>query len=175
MARCLSGTARWLVAGADQGGRRFSAPAGVVPDGRGDRLYRVPAASLAGPGPPDEIDRVCRSAVGAVDLPDHFAAEGWGVEQLIAVPVVFAIGFVSLFFARTVLVWLYNRTGSSVLLVAIFHASFDASISQLSYDVVPGSNTARFLIFTGVVVAPATAAIIATKGQLGRRTVDASR
>ena len=70
-------------------------------------------------------------------LPDHFAAEGWGVEQLIAAPVVFAIGSVSLFFARTVFVWLYNRTGSSVLLVAIFHASFDASISQLSYDVVP--------------------------------------
>lgn len=73
------------------------------------------------------------------------------------------------------LVWLYNRTGSSVLLVAIFHARFDASISQLSYDVVPGSNTARFLIFTGVVVALATAVIIATKVQLGRRIVDASR
>ena len=65
-------------------------------------------------------------------LPDHFAEEGWGVEQLIAVPVVFAIGFVSLFFARALLVWLYNRTGSSVLLVAIFHASFDAAISRLS-------------------------------------------
>ena len=61
-------------------------------------------------------------------LPDHFAEEGWGVEQLIAAPVVFAIGFVSLFFARALLVWLYNRTGSSVLLVAIFHSSFDAAI-----------------------------------------------
>ena len=108
-------------------------------------------------------------------LPDHFAAEGWGVEQLIAAPVVLVIGFVSLFFARTVFVWLYNRTGSSVLLVAIFHANFDASISQLSYDVVPGSNTARFLIFTGVVVALATALIIATKGQLGRRSTKAAR
>jgi hypothetical protein len=53
-------------------------------------------------------------------------------------------------------------------LVAIFHASFDAAISQLSYEVVPGSNTARFLIFSGVVVVFATAVIIATKGQLGR-------
>ena len=102
-------------------------------------------------------------------LPDHFAEEGWGVEQLIAAPVVFAIGFVSLFFARALLVWLYNRTGSSVLLVAIFHASFDAAISQLSFDVVPASNTARFLIFTGVIVAAAATVIIATKGQLGRR------
>jgi hypothetical protein len=33
-------------------------------------------------------------------LPDHFAEEGWGVEALISAPVVFAIEFVSLFFAR---------------------------------------------------------------------------
>jgi hypothetical protein len=90
------------------------------------------------------------------------------MEALISAPVVFAIGFVSLFFARALFVWFYNRTGFSVLLVAIFHASFDAAISQLSYDVVPGSNTARFLIFSGVVVVFATAVIIATKGQLGR-------
>jgi uncharacterized protein len=101
-------------------------------------------------------------------VPDHFAEEGWGVEALISAPVVFAVEVVSLFFARALFVWFYNRTGSSVLLVAIFHASFDAAISQLSYDVVPGSNTARFLIFTGVIVVFATAVIIATKGQLGR-------
>jgi hypothetical protein len=54
--------------------------------------------------------------------------------------------------ARALFVWFYNRTGSSVLLVAIFHASFDASISQLSRDVLPASNTARFLIFSAVIV-----------------------
>jgi hypothetical protein len=101
-------------------------------------------------------------------VPDHFAEVGWGVEALISAPVVFAIGFVSLFFARALFVWFYNRTGYSVLLVAIFHASFDAAISQLSSDVVPGSNTARFLIFTAVIVVFAAAVIIATKGQLGR-------
>jgi hypothetical protein len=83
-------------------------------------------------------------------------------------PVVFAIEVVSLFFARALFVWFYNRTGFSVLLVAIFHASFDAAISQLSYDVVPGSNTARFLIFSGVIVVFAATVIIATKGRLGR-------
>jgi uncharacterized protein len=101
-------------------------------------------------------------------VPDHFAEEGWGVEALISAPVVFFIGFVSLFFARALFVWFYNVTASSVLLVAIFHASFDAAISQLSYDVVPASNTARFLIFTAVIVVFAAAVIIATKGQLGR-------
>jgi hypothetical protein len=34
--------------------------------------------------------------------------------------------------------------------------------------VVPGSNTARFLIITGVIVVFATAVIIATEGELGR-------
>jgi hypothetical protein len=65
-------------------------------------------------------------------------------------------------------VWFYTVTAFSVLLVAIFHASFDASISQLSRDVVPASNTATFLIFSGVIALFATAVIIATEGQLGR-------
>jgi uncharacterized protein len=102
-------------------------------------------------------------------MTDHFAVGGWGLEQLIAAPVVFAIELVSLFFARAIFVWFYNRTGCSVLLVAIFHASFDAAINQLYDVVVPGSPTASFLIFSGVIVLFATAVIIATKGQLGRR------
>jgi uncharacterized protein len=101
-------------------------------------------------------------------LPDHFAEEGWGVEALISAPVVFAIEVVSLFFARAIFVWFYNRTGSSVLLVAIFHASFDAAINQLSDDVVPASNTTRFLIFSAVIILFAAAVIIVTKGRLGR-------
>jgi uncharacterized protein len=102
-------------------------------------------------------------------MPDHFAVEGWGTQALISAPVVFAIEVVSLFFARAIFVWFYNRTGSSVLLVAIFHASFDASINHLSDDVAPGSNTARFLIFSAVIILFALVVVIATKGQLGRR------
>ena len=49
-------------------------------------------------------------------IPDHFAVEGWGIEALISAPVVFAIEVVSLFFARALFVWFYNRTGSSVRL-----------------------------------------------------------
>jgi len=103
-------------------------------------------------------------------MTDHFAQEGWGLEQFISAPVVFAMEFVALFFARALFVWFYNRTGFSVLLVAIFHASFDAAISKLSFDVVPASNTVRFLIFSGVIILFGAAVIIATKGQLGRPT-----
>jgi hypothetical protein len=91
-----------------------------------------------------------------------------GVEALISAPVIFAIEFVSLFFARALFVWFDNVTASSVLLVAIFHASVDGAISQLSYDIMPASNTVRFLIFIVVIMLPATTLIIATKGKLGR-------
>jgi hypothetical protein len=64
-------------------------------------------------------------------VPDHFAEEGWGVEALISAPVIFAIEFVSLFFARALCVWFYNVTLSSVMMVAIFHASFDGAINAL--------------------------------------------
>jgi CAAX protease family protein len=102
-------------------------------------------------------------------VPDHFAEEGWGVEALISTPIIFAIEFVSLFFARALFVWFYNMTASSVLLVAIFHASFDAAINQLSYDIVPASNKGvRFLIFSVVITLQPTTLIIATKGKLGR-------
>jgi hypothetical protein len=51
---------------------------------------------------------------------------------------------------------------------ATSNASFDGAINQLSDDVVPASNTARFLIFSAVIILFATAVIIATKGRLGR-------
>jgi membrane protease YdiL (CAAX protease family) len=98
-------------------------------------------------------------------VPDHFGVEGWGLEQLVAAPVIFVIEFVSLFFARALFVWLYARTGRSVLLVAVMHASFNASISELSYDVVPGSNLARFLLFSALIVLVATAVIVLTRGR----------
>jgi CAAX protease family protein len=98
-------------------------------------------------------------------VPDHFGEEGWGLEQLITAPIVFVIEFVSLFFARALFVWLYAQTGRSVLLVAVMHASFDASINELSDDVVPGSNIARFLIFSAVIVVAGTAVIVLTRGR----------
>jgi hypothetical protein len=43
----------------------------------------------------------------------------------------------------------------------------DLVINQLSYDVVPASNTARFLIFSAAILLPAATVIIVTKGRLG--------
>ena len=49
-----------------------------------------------------------------------------------------------------------------------FHASFDGAINQLSDDLVPASNAARFLIFSVVILLAGITVIIAAKGQLGR-------
>jgi branched-subunit amino acid ABC-type transport system permease component len=57
--------------------------------------------------------------------------------------------------------------GSDSLPAVSSGVSSPAAISQLSGDVV-ASNTARFLIFSGVIVVFATTVIIATKGRLGR-------
>ena len=64
-------------------------------------------------------------------MPELFVDEGWGLAQLAPALVVLVIEIVALFFARVLMVWLYGRTGRSVLLVAVFHASFNATISEL--------------------------------------------
>jgi hypothetical protein len=75
------------------------------------------------------------------------------------------IEFVSLFFARVMIVWLYYRTGRSVLLVAIFHASFDTTISDLSEELIPASDTVTFIIVSSVIIVGAVAVIAATRGR----------
>ena len=103
-------------------------------------------------------------------LTDHFAEEGWGLESFISAPIVFAIEFVVRCSSPVPC-----SCGSTTAPVSAccwwrcYTPSFDASISQLSRDVVPASNATRFLIFSAVIVLFATAVIIATKGQLGRR------
>jgi membrane protease YdiL (CAAX protease family) len=98
-------------------------------------------------------------------VPDFFVDEGWGIEQAISAVVLLVIEFVSLFFARVVIVWLYYRTARSVLLVAIFHASFDTTISDLSEELIPAPDAVTFIIVTSVIVLGAVAVIAATKGR----------
>jgi membrane protease YdiL (CAAX protease family) len=113
----------------------------------------------------DRYGPIKLSAVVAVPwafwhLPDFFAEEGWGLEQLVIAVVFFLVEVVLLFFARVIIVWLYERTGRSVLLVVIFHASVDATISRLTEDLIPGSNAVRFVIVTAVTVVAAAAVLV---------------
>jgi uncharacterized protein len=101
-------------------------------------------------------------------VPDFFVEEGWGLEQAVGSLLFLAFEIVVLFFARVVIVWLYARTGRSVLLVVVWHASFDASITELSRDVIPGSDAARIAILSAVVVLFSAAVILATRGRFAR-------
>lgn len=101
-------------------------------------------------------------------LPDFFVDEGWTIAQVAPALVFLVIEIVALFFARILIVWLYDRTGRSVLLVAVFHASFDATISKLSFNIIPASNTVRFLVMNSVIVLAAAAVIVATRGRFAR-------
>jgi uncharacterized protein len=98
-------------------------------------------------------------------LTDFFVDEGMGLEQVVSALVFFVVEFVLLFFARVLIVWLYTGTGRSILLVVVFHASFDATISELSDDLIPGSNAVRFLIVNTVVVLAALTVVAVTRGR----------
>ncbi len=73
---------------------------------------------------PLKLSAVIAVAWGAWHLPDFFVEEGWTLTSLAVSPVFLVFEVVSLFFARVLIVWLYHRTGRSVLVVGVFHASF---------------------------------------------------
>lgn len=92
-------------------------------------------------------------------VPDYLADEGWTLTAFAVAPLFIAFETILLFFARVLIVWLYDGTGRSVLIVGVFHASFDATITKLSREIVPASDAVRFLILTGVIVLGACAVI----------------
>jgi membrane protease YdiL (CAAX protease family) len=108
-------------------------------------------------------------------VPDFFVDEGFGVEQVVTSLVFLAIEFVLLFFARVLIVWMYERTGRSVFLVIVFHAGFDATISELSRELIPDSDAVRFILVNGVIVAAAAVVIFVTRGRLAARRDDVMR
>jgi membrane protease YdiL (CAAX protease family) len=112
---------------------------------------------------PIALSAVVAFAWAVWHVPDFLAEEGWSLESVISSLVFLVIEFVLLFFARVVIVWLYEGTGRSVLLVVVFHASFDATISRLAEDLVPASDAARFVLVSAVVTIPAIVLIVAAR------------
>jgi len=83
-------------------------------------------------------------------------------------------------FGRVVIMWLYNVTGSSVLLVGLWHASFDATTSAFGRTfAVPGgtrnADLAGFWIPSAVVAVLAVLVVVLTRGRLAFRPEAASR
>ena len=90
--------------------------------------------------------------------------------QIIMVVVQVAVQAVASIFLRVVIMWLYNSTGRSVLIVALFHSSFN-TVSGSEYTmkfireliVAPVS----ILISLAIVAAVAVLLTVLTRGRLG--------
>ena len=95
-------------------------------------------------------------------LPDLFAQVGLAT-ALIFLPILAAAHLC----ARVVLLWLYNATGASVLLVAVFHASFDATVNGVGLgQLIPGPNGTALVLATGAFLLAAVGLVVATGGRL---------
>ena len=83
-------------------------------------------------------------------------------------------------FGRVVMMWLYNVTGSSVLLVGLWHASFDATTSAFGRTfAIPGAawnaELAGFWIPSAVVVVFAVLVVVLTRGRLAYHSPGVAR
>ena len=95
-------------------------------------------------------------------LPDMFAQVGLAT-ALLLLPILAAAHLC----ARVVLGWLYNATGASVLLVAVFHASFDATVNGVGLgQLIPGPNGTALVLATGAIALAAVGLVVTTRGRL---------
>jgi membrane protease YdiL (CAAX protease family) len=69
-------------------------------------------------------------------------------------------------FGRVVIMWLYNNTQRSVLLVGLFHAAHNTTINRFTAEFIPAPAEIGFLITEGVVVAAAVLVLVFTRGRL---------
>jgi uncharacterized protein len=73
---------------------------------------------------------------------------------------------ISQLFGRVIIMWLYNNTGYSVLLVGMFHSSFNVTTSTFD-SFIPRETS--FLIAAGVVAVAAVLLVVFTRGRLSYR------
>ena len=105
-------------------------------------------------------------------LPNIVVESGLGLAQLHVALAFLVVLAVLQLFGRVVMMWLYNVTGSSVLLVGLWHASFDATTSAFGRTfAIPGAawnaEVAGFWIPSAVVAVLAVFVVVRTRGRLG--------
>lgn len=106
-----------------------------------------------------------------IHMPAYFVS-GWlggddvSLGQLPSVLLQVGIMAVFAVFIRLLIMWLYNRTGSSVLLVGLFHSAFNMTSSNqnITPELVPGPAAA--LIPPAAVVVIAVLLVVLTRGRL---------
>ena len=102
-------------------------------------------------------------------LPDLFTQFGLA-SALVFLPIL----AVTHLFARVVIMWLYNATGRSVLLVGLFHATFNATLVG-GEEFIPGPAGTTLVIATGIIVVAAVVLVMATRGRLSYQPTPATQ
>jgi membrane protease YdiL (CAAX protease family) len=105
-------------------------------------------------------------------MPSWMVEFGLGLAQLHIALLLTGIFGVSQLFGRVIIMWLYNNTTYSVLLVGMFHSSFNATASTFGPFIPRETN---FLIAAGVVAVAAVLIVIFTRGRLSYKPDYASQ
>ena len=99
-------------------------------------------------------------------LPGLMVDEGFGLAQLpLALGELGVIAILQLF-GRVVMMWLYNNTNHSVLLVGMFHSAFDVTTQREFGAFIPAPAGTGTLIASGVVAVAAVLIVVFTRGRL---------
>jgi len=100
-------------------------------------------------------------------LPGLMVDTGLGLTQLPLALGLLGVLAIGQLFARVVMMWLYNNTHHSVLLVGLFHSSFNVTTGALGREFIPGwSDGSVLLIASGVVAVTAVLIVVFTRGRL---------
>ena len=105
-------------------------------------------------------------------LPNLMVESHLGFSKIMLILAYLTVLAVLQMFGRIVMMWLYNVTGSSVLLVGLWHSSFDATTTAFGQTfAVAGpvwkAEVAGFWIPSAVIAVFAVLAIALTRGRLG--------
>ena len=64
------------------------------------------------------------------------------------------------------MMWLYNNTNRSVLLVGLFHATYNTTINTYAGEFIPVPAVPWFFIVSSVVAVAAVIVVVFTRGRL---------
>jgi uncharacterized protein len=99
-------------------------------------------------------------------LPGWMVEFGLGLSQLHIALLLTGFFGVSQLFGRVIIMWLYNNTNYSVLLVGMFHSSFNVTTSAFGNAFIPVPDGSTFLIAAPVVAVAAVLIVVFTRGRL---------
>ncbi len=79
--------------------------------------------------------------------------------------------------SRFIVGWLYNATGSSVLIAGLFHATFNSTINPTGFalGVLKLPSDEAFVVLNAMVIIAGVVVVVATRGRLGLRSDERAR